>query len=296
VIVVRATGLIKVLEHFHVENLWMNRPWNFVAEVVQHFHGNYSEEGLYRDMRTLHPYLIEMEAIVSRTNKNSLFQTEIHDVLQGSQIGSFRVLAPSRQRYISLIPDLPKTPKRYADSSPGLLSGLFAEAKKAVTNYIDEKWDIETLSTNPQPPTGASNESSVVQMAVVDNERFLLTGDVGPDGLNEAADYATLMELMGPLRFMQVPDHGSRHNVTPAVLDRWLGSRVTQGVERGAAYASVGTNRTEHPRAQVTNAFRRRGYPVHTMRKVAKRHQLNMGGRDGYETSVPEPFKSEVEA
>jgi beta-lactamase superfamily II metal-dependent hydrolase len=96
-------------------------------------------------------------------------------------------------------------------------------------------------------------------MAVVDNERLLLTGDVGPDGLNEAADYATLMEPMGPLRFMQVPHHGSCDNVTPAVLDRWFGSRVTQGVERGVAYASVGINRTEHPRAQVTNAFRRRG-------------------------------------
>ena len=29
---------------------------------------------------------------------------------------------------------------------------------------------------------------------------------------------------------------------------------------------------------------------------VAKRHQLNMGGRDGYEASIAEPFKSEVNA
>lgn len=68
------------------------------------------------------------------------------------------------------------------------------------------------------------------------------------------------------------------------------------GVERGTAYASVGANRAEHPRAQVTNAFRRRGYPVPTMRNVLLRHQLNMGGQHGYSDSIPEPFKSEVEA
>jgi hypothetical protein len=39
--------------------------------------------------------------------------------------------------------------------------------------------------------------NKVVQMAGVDNERFLLTGDIGPDDLNEAADYAIMTGLMG---------------------------------------------------------------------------------------------------
>jgi hypothetical protein len=37
--------------------------------------------------------------------------TKIHDVFQGAQIGKWRVLAPSRDRYIRLIPDLDKTPQ-----------------------------------------------------------------------------------------------------------------------------------------------------------------------------------------
>ena len=37
-----ACGLVGVLEHFTVENLWMNRPWLYAAEALEHFHGNYT--------------------------------------------------------------------------------------------------------------------------------------------------------------------------------------------------------------------------------------------------------------
>jgi len=33
-----ATGLVSVLKHFSVKNLWMNRPWLYAAEVLHHFH------------------------------------------------------------------------------------------------------------------------------------------------------------------------------------------------------------------------------------------------------------------
>jgi beta-lactamase superfamily II metal-dependent hydrolase len=292
-----ATGLIKVLERFHVTNLWMNRPWLFVDEVIQHFHGNYTRDGLYRDMRDLHPYLIRLEEIVAKKNRQSLFQTVIREVFQGSQIGSFLVLAPSRERYLRLIPELPKTPKSYAADSAAntLLGGLFTEAKKKVETYLDERWNIETLSSNPQPPTNASNETSVVQLGRVGTRTILLTADAGPDALNDAADYALACGLLAPPTFVQVPHHGSRHNVTPEVLDRWLGTRVAEGVERGTAYVSVGKKRLGHPRGQVSNAFLRRGYPVHIMRTAAKRYSFDMDER-GWEKSILEPFKNEVEA
>jgi hypothetical protein len=39
------------------------------------------------------------------------YQPQIRDVFQGSQIGPFLVLAPSRDRYITMIPFLENTPK-----------------------------------------------------------------------------------------------------------------------------------------------------------------------------------------
>jgi hypothetical protein len=53
----------------------------------------------------------------------------------------------------------------------------------------------------------------------------LLTGDAGINGLTWAADWADSLGL--PLQnfsFVQIPHHGSRRNVGPAILTRLLGS------------------------------------------------------------------------
>ena len=55
-----------------------------------------------------------------------------------------------------------------------------------------------------------------MQLGQVEGRTLLLTGDVGPVGLNEAADYAQALGLLAPPNFVQVPHHGSRKNVTPA--------------------------------------------------------------------------------
>lgn len=126
---------------------------------------------------------------------------------------------------------------------------------------LKETWTGETLSENPEP-TSAFNESSVVQIGMFDGRTALLTGDVGPGGLAEAADYAETIgiALPGP-RFVQVPHHGSRRNVTPSVLNRWLGNPLSSSAEerRGTAFCSAAKDDEDHPRKKVQNAFLRRG-------------------------------------
>jgi beta-lactamase superfamily II metal-dependent hydrolase len=58
-----ACGLVSVLEHFEVKNLWMNRPWLYAQEVLEQFHGNFSLEGLITAMKEKHPYLVELEEL-----------------------------------------------------------------------------------------------------------------------------------------------------------------------------------------------------------------------------------------
>jgi beta-lactamase superfamily II metal-dependent hydrolase len=284
-----ACGLISVIKHVKVEHLWMNRPWLYAKETLHHFHGNYTLEGLIAEMKERHPYLVELE-------KEALAQgTQIHEVFQGTQIGAFTVLAPSRQRYIDLIPDLEKTPTAYkADAATAAVNFLktLAEAAK---KWLDEKWDVETLSENPQPPTSASNESCVVQYAVLEEGKsVLLTADVGPDGLTEAGNYAAALGLARP-NFMQMPHHGSRHNVTPTVLDQWLGPRKPPGTEVGLAFCSIGANKPEYPRGQVKNAFIRRGYKVYANRTATISHYSG-NGHQGFTPLTPEPFDNKVEA
>lgn len=280
-----ATGLVGVLEKIEVKNLWMNRPWLYADQILHHFHGNFTLQGLIDNIKERHPYLVELERLAIEKG------TYIHEVFQGAKIGVFTVLAPTRDRYVKSIPDFGKTPDRYtteaADSRGfGLLRSFVEGAKRLLEN-----WDIETLANNSE--TSASNESCVVQYAILGDKGVLLTADVGPVGLAEAANFGAQLGFDRP-KFVQVPHHGSRHNVTPSVLDTWLGLKQLQGTSVGTAICSVGSNKHDYPRAQVTNAFMRRGFKVYSTRTKWISHSAG-GGHPNTVPADPEEFANEVE-
>jgi len=286
-----ATGLIEVLKKRVVRNLWMNRPWQFAKEVVDNFHPNYTVEGLAKKMREMHPYLVELETIATQRN------IPIHDAFQGDQIGAFTVLSPARDWYISLIPQLDKTPDNYgAMAQP---TNVFAKATavvKATVKWIKETWQLETLRDDLE--TSASNETSLVQWAKIDGHALLLTADVGPKGLEEAAAYAYAGKFLYPPKFVQVPHHGSRHNVSKKTLNWWLGEPLPDtSTTRGVAFCSVGEGdgAEDYPRKVVANAFLRRGYPVHVTRGTGKRQSHNMGDRPNWRPSEALRFSADVE-
>lgn len=283
-----AAGLIDVMKHFEVMHLWMNRPWLYAAEILDSFHGNYTLQGLIDSIREKHSYLVELETLAQSKG------TQIHEAFQGARIGAFTVLAPSRARYIKLLPDLDKTPTSYAEVATFSVKGAINLLEKA-KNWLFETWDIETLAANPEP-TSASNETCIVQHAVLEGSPILLTADVGPEGLNEAADYAIALGLVQRLAFIQVPHHGSRRNVSPAVLDRWLGPKVRQNKVVGTAYCSVGSDKPEYPRGQVKNAFARRGYPVYATRGKSICHSDRTTMRQGWGSATAESFDNQVES
>jgi beta-lactamase superfamily II metal-dependent hydrolase len=282
-----ACGLVGVVKSADVGNLWMNRPWLYAPQIIDSFHGNWTLAGLIQEIKDKHPYLVELEAIANSRG------IPIHPVFAGRRIGPcFTVLAPSEQRYISLLPDLGKTPQSYEDKK-GILGAVFGGARN-VLDMVREAWDIETLDDNP-PATSASNETSVVQMGVFGTRRVLLTADVGPDGLREATRYARALGLYGAPDFVQVPHHGSRRNVTPSVLNEWLGAPLEdRNSRRGVAFCSVGKDADIYPRKKVKNAFMRRGYPVHATRGWTKRHHIGWGERSGWKVSEPEAFDPNV--
>lgn len=279
-----AAGLVGILNSYDVGALWMNRPWLYAAEIIHRHHANWTVDGLTAHLKEAFPTLIELEAIANRKG------IPIFDPLQGASIGQFRVLAPSRERYIELISEFDKAPAVYNKTA---VDWLVEVAKKAVA-VVRETWSGETLSEYPDA-TSAANESSVVQAARIDGRVIVLTGDVGPGGLTEAADYAEQFAIFQPA-FFQVPHHGSRRNVTPTTLNRWLGDPVqNESTVRGSAFCSAAKDDDEHPRKKVLNAFARRGYPVHITKGGAKCEPHNMPIRQGWVSSIPAPFATEVE-
>lgn len=277
-----ATGLIDIMKHYDVGALWMNRPWIHAAHIFRDFHGNYTVDGLARAIREAYPLLAELEDIANAKH------IPIYDVFAGAQVGAFQVLSPTRERYLSLIPEFDRTPTSYARPHKGGFLERLQEIAKQLASYVETWWD-EQLQENP-PAVSASNESSVVQLARLGDRTLLLTADAGPIALTEAADRAAALGILSPPTFVQIPHHGSRRNVTPSVLNRWLGIPVAEGSKRGTAFCSVGRNKPEYPRARVKNAFLRRGYKVISTRDSWKRHYNDMPARDGEVPVASEAF------
>ena len=144
-----------------------------------------------------------------------------------------------------------------------LLQALQSAAAKVV-HYAKAAWGVEVFSTEP---TNAENEMSVVQYASLCDEKILITGDMGCEGLTEAADFAPLigLQLPGIDRF-DVPHHGSRRNVSTELLDRWLGPRPTQQLPDGQgsfrALISANPDDKDHPRRAVVRGLIHRGANV----------------------------------
>ena len=248
-----ANGLRRVLEQCTVKNLWMNRPWMHAAELIHQFENYQSVEALARKLRSVYEASAALEEIAMEKG------IPIHAPLQGCRVGPFVVMAPTLARYLDLVVHSAKTPEA-VDESPleNALSGIF-RAVKAATAYVKSLWGEEYF---PPGPTSRENEMSVVQSAVLNGHRVMLTGDAGREALQEVINYAPVAGLMLPgIRYFQVPHHGGRHNVSTEILDQLVGPRLENLPAKHSwnAICSSAKADEDHPRRSVIRAVMHRG-------------------------------------
>lgn len=164
---------------------------------------------------------------------------------------------------------------------------VFASASaRALRSLFSDPGEHTSLTDNGG--TTPRNNSSIVLDLLVDGERALFTGDAGVPALEASADQiAALGRTAVGLAVFDVPHHGSRHNLTSALLDQLLGPIAP--FRRGNAIASVGAKASEHPRWEVANAIKRRGYPVFCTRgQNLWHHTTDAPPRWNYSGSVEE--------
>jgi beta-lactamase superfamily II metal-dependent hydrolase len=253
-----AEGLAPILEEFTVEQLWMLGPWAFARELIPYFARYESVQNLIDRLRKEYSYIAKLEEIATRRG------IPIFNPLQGQRVGPFTVLAPSLSRYLQLIVASEKTPQPSAGLE-GILAGLL-KTVAPIVRYIKSGWGAEKFSDEH---TSNENEMSVIQYAMLNGDKIVLTGDAGRGALIEAADYAPAAGLLLPgVDRFQVPHHGGRRNVSTALLDRWLGPRLHRilpnGSEKFIAMISAAQEDTDHPRKAVLRAMRHRGALVGT--------------------------------
>ncbi len=286
-----AGGLRTVLEECDVDALWMLRPWIYADELILRFPRFTSVDNLKKRLREVYPNIAALEEIAEAQG------IPICAPFQGSRIGAFTVMTPSRQRYLDLVVSSKKTPEGAIADQERALSALYEAIGRAVAkaaNFVKAAWGAEVFSTEK---TSAENEMSVVQYALLSGRRILLTADTGCDGLNEAADYAPTVGLALPgINDFQVPHHGSRRNVSTAVLDRWLGARLSQKLEapKFSAIISSAKKDEDHPRKAVVRAMIHRGGSVATTEGKTVCASQNIH-RPGWSSLTPLDYPDEQE-
>lgn len=280
-------GLRKVLEQCTVGCLWMNRPWLYAEELIDRFETYSSVDALRRRLRTVYEAAASLEELAQQKG------VPIGTPLQGTYIGSFTVVAPSKSRYLDLIVESDKTPAAVDEAKALGLGGLFTKAMKSMANMMKAAWAHEYF---PVAGTSAENEMSVVQYANICGKRILLTGDTGREGLSEAATYAPYIGLQLPgLWMFQVPHHGGRHNVNTEVLDTWLGQRQPSPTTTYSFNAMCSSAKADehHPKNSVIRAIHHRG--GHFAATEGQNLCLAYGINRGW-TSVPQwPYPEEQE-
>ena len=262
-----ATGLETVLERMHVANLWMNRPWQHVDVLMPMFKHYQNRDRLITRLRDAFEKVAELEAIARARGIEPL------DAFQGSRIGEFTILSPSYWTYLQLVVESEKTPVP-APRMAGLLGRPRAPLSRS--HWGEERLKGDTEGTRPD------NEMSIVQFADICAIKVLLTGDAGVRALTEAHQFASRIPLVTtPLNWFQVPHHGSRRNVSPAVLDAWLGPKRTQRLQYPAFHAVISANRNdpEHPKNAVVRALIHRGGGVYQTNEVLQLRSIGAPDR-----------------
>lgn len=285
-----AGGLRTLFEEYEIGELWMLRPWLYADELIDRFSRFTSVENLAKRLRELYPNIAALEELADE------YDVPIYEPFQGAAIGDFIVLAPTKSRYLDLVVESDKTPEATKDESLSLAKKAGLLVEKAVA-LIRAAWGLETF---PDEDTSAENNMSVIQYANLCGKKILLTGDAGRAALDEAADFAPLVGLYLPgIDRIQIPHHGSRHNVSSEILDKWLGPRLkakpADGSTSFTAIVSAAKADEDHPRKSVVRAFIHRGAKVISTEGGSKRTSHNAPDRENWTAADPVPYPEDHE-
>lgn len=290
-----SSGLRVVMEKMEVGELWIHKPWKYSKHVLDYVSdGRVTHKSLTDNIQKSLSTACSLEKMAKERS------IPINEPLQGSHIGIFEVLSPNLDFYKTLLIE------EYGDEAEtaeergllGTLKSALDAGKEAIARMIGEVWGVETLREDGK--TSPLNETSVVMFASVSGRGILLTGDAGIRALTSAMDFAdATMVPLHELRFIQIPHHGSRRNVSPSLLNRLIGNPLPEGQSRSvslsACVSASGGSKT-HPRKVVTNAFLRRGATVVGTLGQTIRHHHEMPARDGWSAADKIPFHDVVES
>lgn len=227
-----AAGVLHLFEAIEVREIWINDPRAAVTASAG-----------------------TAVAVIGEADDRQII---MRSALRGtcSNDGVVEIVGPDGAFYEELRPRLGAPNEVQAD--PIVASAAVAEL---------DTWEDERL-VGTDSSTSATNSSSAITLLWVGDILCLFTGDAGVLAIGRAA------EALGSRRYepsaanlVQVPHHGSKHNLDSATAEILAGMIVPEGQKwsSGQAFASCPADGSKgHPSHRVVNAFVRRGRKVFT--------------------------------
>jgi beta-lactamase superfamily II metal-dependent hydrolase len=284
------SGLLTVIERMNVRELWMHLPWNHSAELASLRRYSFKSDRLSAVAEASLTQASSLEDL-ARSRGIPIFEPFAG---RTTADGRFTILGPDESFYREQLALMPDTSSAFSS-----IASKLADAARNVVRFVE---DLVTDNLSDSETTSPRNNTSAISLVrdPESNYAALLTADAGIAALERVVPLLRQAGFHpGGLNLIQVPHHGSRHNVGPTVLNDLLGPTGIDG-GRGHAVVSVPAKNPKghHPSKRVTNAFRRRGYPV------TATQGSGFGGvffssprvqRPGYSTATPLPFFHQIE-
>lgn len=160
------------------------------------------------------------------------------------------ILGPEKKFYNVCIANCEKTPEQAPQVV--MMSESASGSDDAEEAYVPGKikWDYSE-STSP------INESSMVFLFEYDGQKFLFCGDAGKEALKAAFDFADENDIsLDDINVIKMPHHGSRHNVTPELMDR------VKGKNTSCYISCVAGQEGHHPSKRLVNMLREKEFKV----------------------------------
>jgi beta-lactamase superfamily II metal-dependent hydrolase len=189
---------------------------------------------------------------------------QVDEPFAGKKIGCLTVVGPSEHYYTELL-------AQFADSSEIQASERLLRQctiQEIAEGILEAQGQAGVDLLLDDPETQPENNSSVILATIQQGGKYLFTGDAGAHALTLAAAAFDLTNC----RWMQIPHHGSRRNITKGLIETFSPK---------IAYVSASGNK-KHPRRAVVNAFKENGATVYST------HYPSSGSKWHHRGDVPD--------
>jgi beta-lactamase superfamily II metal-dependent hydrolase len=251
-------GLPTVVRNIGVSRVWIHDPARHIDMSAVRWHWRHSYSHAARKIEKSMQQCSDFLDLLDR------LRIARYEPFAGQEIGLLQVLGPTQRYYEELLQQFDK------------LEGVFVEDERAdepVYMSLSESVNPDAV-IDEDNDTSAENNSSVISQIVYNGSTLLFTGDSGVPAL----DRAIIPYGVRNVKWLDMPHHGSKHNVNSGVLNRLMPDV--------AYFSAKGTRK--HPSVAVINSLKRRGCTCYSTHKSGSLvYPLGVGLRQGWVPAVP---------